>query len=338
MGTTPTSRRERTAVLWLLVACALWGMSFAWNKEAQALLGERLVETTGDARTAMIAPAFFPALRFVTALILCLGFIPASRRGWSRQTVRAGLWGGSLLAAGMLLQHYGLAHTTESLSSFLTSLTVLFTPMFASAVLRHRIGGILWLSVGCATAGVALMTLYREEGRFDVGALLGLACAIVFSAHILVVDHFGKREEPWRFTAAQFATAGVIFVGFSLSRPGGISLLSVSAVQQAMNSGRLMMLFVLATLLATLVTFGIMVRYQPRTTPTRAALLYLTEPLFATAYAWLAAGRTISGMAMCGGAMILLGNALAEILGRRGDRRGNDGADQGRRQVPTSGL
>jgi drug/metabolite transporter (DMT)-like permease len=59
-----------------------------------------------------------------------------------------------------------------------------------------------------------------------------------------------------------------------------------------------------------------MFRYQPQTTPTRAALVYLTEPLFATVYAWLAAARSIDAGAIVGGCLIIAGNLVAEIYSR----------------------
>jgi drug/metabolite transporter (DMT)-like permease len=314
-----TDRRmgERAAILWLLVACVLWGMSFNWNKEGQALLGERLTAATGDPGMPGVAPAAFPAIRFAAAVVFCVAAFPSVRTRWTRGTWRAGLIGGSLLSGGMLLQHYGLAYTTESLSSFLTSLTVLFTPLFATVVLRHRVGAPLWGSVACATAGVALMTVYREEGHFDLGAMLGLLCAVVFSAHILVVDHFGKREAPWPFTVAQFAVAAVVFTAYSAIRAGGGRWLRPEVLLEVFASPRLVLLAGVATVFATLITFGIMVRYQPRTTPTRAALTYLTEPLFATVYAWIVAGRTIGLVAMVGAGLIILGNVLAEYFARR---------------------
>ena len=308
---------EHRAILGLLIACALWGMSFNWIKEAQAILGHRLAAASGDPASERFGPAMFLAVRFVAAVVLCCVLFPKCLRGWSRQTVRAAVAGGVMLATGMLLQHHGLARTSASLSSFLTSLTVLFTPILATIVLRHRISGVLWASVACATVGVALMSVYRDEGRFDLGAWLGLLCAVVFSGHILIVDHFGKREEPWRFTLAQFAVAALVLTGFVMVSEGGAKLFAPRIILQSMNDGRLLALLAVTVVFATFVTFGLMFRYQPVTSPTRAALTYLTEPLFATVYAWMASGESITDVAIAGGVLILAGNAITEVFRRK---------------------
>jgi len=313
----PAQANERKAILALLVASALWGMSFNWNKEAQEMVGQRLAADLGDERFAALGPAGFLAIRFPIAAILWAIVFRQSLRGWTAQTVISGVFAGGLLAGGMLLQHYGLSYTSESLSAFLTSLTVLFTPILGVTLFRQKVGGVLWASVACATLGVGLMTLAREEGRFDIGALLGLLCAVVFSGHILAVDYFGKRESPPRFTLAQFVVAGSIFWVFLLIHDGGVQAVTSGALLKSLESPRLLWLTGLGIVFATLMTFGLMFRYQPLTTPTRAALTYLTEPLFATTYAWLAAGRTISTAAMLGGLLIVVGNVLAEVLGRR---------------------
>lgn len=301
----------------LLVACAFWGMSFNWNKEAQEFLGVRWAAATGAAETAHYGPATFLAIRFPIAALAWFLIFRRSRGRWTRGTLKGGIAGGVLLSTGMLLQHYGLALTSESLSAFLTSLTILFTPIAASLLLKHRIPASLWVAVFVATLGVALMTISREEGRFELGALLGLLCAVVFSGHILVVDHFGKREDPWKFTLAQFVVASVVFVTFAIVYSGRhLSSLPI-VVADVAGDLRFVALTAAAVVFATLVTFGLMFRYQPQTTPTRAALAYLTEPLFATLYAWLASGRFIDGGAIVGGLLIIVGNMVAEIFGMR---------------------
>ena len=309
-------RNERFAILMLVVACSLWGMSFNWNKEAQHFLGQRWVAATGDPATEQLGPATFLAIRFPIAAVLWVLIFPRSRSRWTRGVLHGGIAGGLFLSVGMLFQHYGLSLTSESLSAFLTSLTILFTPMVAAFVLRHSIPPALWLAVGVATLGVALMTIYREEGRFELGALLGLLCAVVFSGHILIVDHFGKREDPWAFTLAQFLAASVVFGLFAVFRArAGVSA-GPLVLADALDSARFLTLTSATVIFSTLMTFGLMFRFQPQTTPTRAALVYLTEPLFATAYAWVAADRAIDTGAILGAVLIILGNVVAEVFSR----------------------
>jgi len=300
----------------LLLACVIWGMGFNWNKLAQQVLGDRLAEVFAEPSLVALGPAAFLAIRFILATILWALLFPGSLRGWNRRTAIGGLTTGVFLSSGTLLQHYGLAHTSESLSAFLTSLTVLFTPLLAVFVLRQRVSGWLWLCVGCATAGVALMTLFRQEAGFDRGALLGLLCAVVFSGYMLALDYFGKRDDRSRLTLAQLVAATAVFVVFALVFPGGTKLLDVAGVADAMNTRTFLILLLLTTAPGTIIPFGLMFRYQPDTTPTRAALTYLSEPIFATAYAWIAVGTIITPGAILGAGLIFVGNLLAEFLGR----------------------
>ena len=102
---TPTS--ERHAILMLLIACAFWGMSFNWNKEAQEILSQHWMNDAGDSSLAAHGPATFLAIRFPVAALLWCVFFPGSRGKWTRGVVRGGIAGGVCLSAGMLLQHYG---------------------------------------------------------------------------------------------------------------------------------------------------------------------------------------------------------------------------------------
>jgi len=312
----PVTRREHIAAGMLLFACVIWGMSFNWSKQAQAILGDRLAAEFARPEMVRLGPVCFLILRFLAAAVLWALLFPQSRKTWNAATIRGGFAGGFLLAAGMLLQHYGLAYTSESLSAFLTSLTVLFTPILAILLLRQRVSGWLWASVFCATLGVSMMTLYGVEAGFDIGALLGLLCALVFSGHILVVDYFGKRQDMWRFALAQFTSASAVFIAFAAVFPSGHRLSGAAEFARAAGSMAFLGPLALTVVLSTLLTFGLMFRYQPDLSATRAALMYLSEPIFATAYAWLVAGTSLTLVAALGALLILLGNAIAELRGR----------------------
>jgi drug/metabolite transporter (DMT)-like permease len=68
-------------------------------------------------------------------------------------------------------------------------------------------------------------------------------------------------------------------------------------------------------LLPTALGFHGMNTSQPRVSATRAALIYLLEPVFSSAFSvWWGYDR-VSGPLLLGGALILAGNALAELPG-----------------------
>jgi drug/metabolite transporter (DMT)-like permease len=71
---------------------------------------------------------------------------------------------------------------------------------------------------------------------------------------------------------------------------------------------------VLLVIFSTMAAYGLMFHFQPRIDPTRAALIYLAEPIFAALYAYAAMGRVVSAMATLGAGLILLANAFVELL------------------------
>src|ERR1019366_1412314 len=88
----------------------------------------------------------FLAWRFLVAGGLLALFRPRSlqrlgRRGWSR-----GIILGLALAGGYVTQTLGLRYTSAAVSGFLTGLQVVFTPLLAWLLLRHRPGARAWVA------------------------------------------------------------------------------------------------------------------------------------------------------------------------------------------------
>ena len=77
----------------------------------------------------------------------------------------------------------------------------------------------------------------------------------------------------------------------------------------------------LMTLLATVIAFHWMNKYQPRVSASRASLIYLLEPVFAAAFSVLWGYDTLSGRLLLGGGIILGGNLLVELPGLLRERR-----------------
>ena len=71
-------------------------------------------------------------------------------------------------------------------------------------------------------------------------------------------------------------------------------------------------------------TTWLQLRYQTQVDPTRAGLIYMTEPLFATGFAWAFTGETLPAAGWIGAGLILVGMILSEVgSGGDGDPAGS---------------
>ncbi len=312
-GGGPPARAQRRASLMLVLACALWGASFTWVKHAQAGMAGAAGREPGQT---LWVPVLYIGWRFTLAALLWVVLFPRSLRGWTWRSVRRSLFIGALLAVGMILQLLGLDRTTQSTCAFLTSLTIIFTPLSQWFFLRRSPPRRMLVSVALGAAGIYLMTAagrHEMEPSELLGVAFGVACAAAFSLHIVAVAHYGREEDPWRLTLGQFLTLGVLGLVLAPAFGAGLKNISFAGQYGMLSSPGVAVNLALATVFATLGAFGLMFRYQPRVSATRGAIIYQTEPVFASAYAWAFAASGMTGLAVAGAATILTANLIAEL-------------------------
>jgi drug/metabolite transporter (DMT)-like permease len=209
----------------------------------------------------------------------------------------------------------GLDRTSEAVNAFLTSLTVVFVPLLLLVFVRRPPPAAMWIPVGMAAIGIWMMTGAAPTG-FGAGEMLGLGCAILFSAHMIALGEIGRDESPWRIAAGQFLTVGVGSAALSLVVNQSPTTLTPQVQWEIMSSAGIRLHLVLLVVISTMFAFGLMFYFQPKIDPTRAALIYLAEPICAAFYAYLAVGRGLSVIAMFGAVLILAANVLVEWLER----------------------
>jgi drug/metabolite transporter (DMT)-like permease len=305
----------RAAELALLFATLVWGSSFAWAKQG----GDALNRLTGTGPNSPVGPLMLMGWRFLGAGILWVILFPRSRRGWSSASLLRGLLLGSLMGVGLVLQVLGLDRTSEAVSAFLTSLSIIWVPTIMTLALGRPPAMIFWAGVALAAAGVWLMT-GAVPGGFGIGELLGLGCSVVFSVHIIALNGLLPRDDPFRMTAAQLLVAGLIPLLLVLFVPSGAAKFTHAVAFPVWAPREVWLNLVLLVLFPTLVSFGLMTFFQPRVDPTRAALIYLTEPIFAAIYAWIFVGRNLGKTELLGAALILAANAMVELVNVRSRR------------------
>ncbi len=314
---TRAQSRVRVAETALLLATLIWGASFTWAKEG----GDAVNSLAGAADHALLGPMFLMGVRFLGAGLIWLTVFPQARRGWTRQSVGRGIVLGLLMTGGTALQMLGLDRTSEAVSAFLTSLTILWVPTIMTLGMRRPPPGVFWFGVVLAGAGIWLMTGAMPRG-LGVGEILGFSCSIVYSFMIIAVNVLVARDDPWRMTAAQLVVTGLSGLALCAFSAPGRHVLWPATAGHILAQPLVWQNLALLILLPTIGSFGIMMFFQPRIDPSRAALIYLLEPVFAAAYAWIAIGRKLGLMELLGAGLILAANLLVEALSLKGRKSG----------------
>lgn len=270
-----------------------------------------------------ISTMYFLALRFSIASVCLLALFVTSLRSWDAGTVWRGLRGGAVaglfLWTGYVLQTLGLKYTTPGNSGFLTGLYIVLVPLISAAAYRRwpqirELGGIT--VAGCGMVALTFPSLDRNLDIYK-GDLLTIGCAVAFAFHLLVLGYYSQRERFEAVALGQIACAAVL---------SGASL--VVEPPRAVWTGGVIFALGLTAVFATALAFAVQTWAQQYTTPTRTALIFALEPVFALATAVLTGSQALTGFAATGGALILSGILLVELKpGRNGSHRKEKNAD-----------
>lgn len=272
------------ADLALAFVTLIWGATFTVVKQALA-----------DCSTLL-----FLGLRFTLAT-LALALVFRKRAIERGLALRGGLIAGTFLFIGYLFQTLGLRFTTPSKSAFITGLSIVMVPILSAAVYRTIPHPSEILGVGIATAGMALLTLHSLH--IELGDLLTLACALAFAVHIVVIGHYSPLARFESLTFVQILMAAAL----------ALSSFWWAEAPRVIWSGQLLVALAVTGLLATALAFGIQVWAQRRTTPTRTALIFALEPVFAWITSFLLTGEMLSARGTVGALLILAGILLVEL-------------------------
>ncbi|UCF66128.1 MAG: DMT family transporter [Acidobacteriota bacterium] len=286
-----TTRRTQLAGEAALVCCAmLWGATFPVTRE--------LVRH--------VSPITLNAARFVLAALVLVPFALSFARGLrGRLVIQAALpWGlalGALLAGGYATQSAGLQYIGAARSAFLTAFYVLLTPLIEWTMLRRRPAPAAIAGAATAMVGIALLS-GASSMRITLGAgdWLTLLCALLFAAQIVLMTAALRRFPSLPLLVTEITVCGLLSVlaapvmetqrwGFSLPILAGLLFLA---------------------LIATAFVFALQNYGQRRTTPTRAAVLFASEPLWAALIA-AAAGEPLDRDDWAGAGLILAGLLMA---------------------------
>lgn len=304
--------KQRAAILWLTLMCVFWGATFLLME-----LGCDRLRVILGAEQRLAAAAYFLVLRFALAVVLMPVAIPASVRRLDSAAWRHGLPLSLVFSAGYVLQLFGLTQDDigPSQSAFLTSLYVVVTPLIVGVVQRRWPPKGVLLGLPLAVFGAAFIA-GPPHGGLSAGAWATLGCAVAFSCHIAITDYSARRVDPMALTLTTLVySLGWLCLAL-LVAPGGLATLAPHYLFAALRDPVVLSTVGVCALFATVIALAVLNRWQTALHPSRAAILYTTEPVFATLVS-IAVGREVAtSWLVVSAATILAANLAASWRAR----------------------
>jgi drug/metabolite transporter (DMT)-like permease len=263
------------ALLFLILACALWGVSFPLMKVLNLEQVARMPEASS-----VFLSSWLQCGRFLCGSIFLLPFV-LRRKAISLNEFYQGLqlafWGG----LGMWLQADALAYTDASTSAFLTQAYCVILPLWACLRLRKMPAVRVVLATCLVVVGCVILSGIRwgsmTMGRGEIETIIA---AVFFAFQILALEKpkfRGNRGLP--VTLVMFAGIALLFIPITL-----IVAPSFQACLEAGASYHSMTMVVTLALLCSVGAYLLMNIWQPKVSATEAGLIYTTEPVFTAAY------------------------------------------------------
>ncbi|MFB9401805.1 DMT family transporter [Streptomyces echinatus] len=285
---------RRTDAVLLLVA-VVWGSSYLAAKTATSALPVLVV---------LFA-------RYLLSAIACLALVAARRRNrrYTRDEVRVGTVLGITQAAVLVLETYGVAHTSAANAGLIISLTIVLTPLMDRTAGRSGPPPRFFAATGLCLLAVGLLVSGSGFHSPRTGDVLMLAAAVVRAAHVTLVGRLtrSRKVRPLHATAIQTVVGTALF-----SVPAAVSGLPALGRTDAAVWTQLLHLALLCSVFAFLAqTWAVQ-----RSSASRASLLLGTEPVWAVAFGIGLGGERFTAVTALGAALMVVGTYWGQAIER----------------------
>lgn len=293
-------KKSTFADLSLLFVAFIWGTTF--------VLVQNAIST--------MEPFAFNGFRFFIAfVILFLSLLLFQRKQlqlFSKKIVISGFLLGFWLFLGYATQTLGLLYTTSSKAGFITGLSVVLVPFFSFLLLKQKPSFPAVIGVSIATVGLFLLTM-TDIAALNIGDFFVLICAFGFAMHIIFTGKFSEQFPTLLLTTIQILTVSILSLVSSFIFEDFNEMMKLRVIS---SQSVIIALFV-TSVFATALAFFAQTSFQKYTTPTRVALIFAMEPVFAAIAGYYWASERLSISAIMGCLFIFLGMVFAELPAER---------------------
>lgn len=276
-------KKNTLAVIALLGVTIAWGASFVAMKPAMDKI-----------------PVYdFLAIRFTIAAGLMILVKPKTLLAFRGPTLKYGMILGVVLGFAYITQTIGLILSTAAITSFVTGLYVILTPVLIWLFFKKKPNAVVALGAILATVGLGFITI--KDATFDFGQIWTMLCALGFALHIAGLSRWSPGKDSYALTVIQLATVALVcWIG---AIPDGI---------QAPLDGEVWFAILFSAVFATALGFFIQTWAQSIMDASRVAIILTMEVVFAALTSVAVGQEVLAVQTIIGGTLMLIAMLLIE--------------------------
>jgi len=286
----------------LLLTSLIWGISFISQSKGVELISPI---TFNGVRCMLGALVLIPVILILDSKKRKKGLTVEK---FDKTLLIGGIICGTFLCLASTLQTIGMVYTSPGKSGFITALYMVIVPVLGLFIGKRPSLAIL-ISVLIATTGMYLMCI-DSAFTINIGDMLTLGCAFLFSGHILAIDYFSPKVDGVKLACLQFFVSGLLNLTymFLFEDPELAPILDCWAsigYSGIMSCG---------------VAYTLQIVGQKYTDPTSASIIMSLESVFATlstviliALGWELTGGALTAREITGCVLMFIAILLVQI-------------------------
>ncbi len=233
----------------------------------------------------------------------------ASKADERKTLLKGGICCGILFSLATNIQQIGIQYTTVGRAGFITACYIVIVPILGMVFFHKKSRALIWGAVALALVGLYLLCMTDDFG-IGKGDILVLICSVLFSLHILVIDHFSPKVDGVKMACIQFWVCAV----FSAVPSFLSETIRISGLLAAWAP------ILYAGVLSCGVAYTLQIIGQKNMNPTVASLILSLESCISVLAGWVILGQKLTAREILGCVLMFGAIVLAQMPEKR---RGN---------------
>lgn len=290
--------KKARSMLLLILTAFIWGSAFVAQSEAADVMGAFSFNSIRN---------FVGCLALIPVILIFDHFKKKSpeyvkpNKKDNKTLIIGGICCGICLAVASTLQQLGIEHTSVGKAGFLTALYIVIVPVF-SIFLKKKTSFLVWIAVAIAVVGMYLLCI-TESFSISLGDTYVILCAVCYTFHILIIDHFSPKVDGVKMSCIQFLTVGIICAVPALLFEKTTVPQITAAVVPILYTG----------IMSSGIAYTLQIVSQKHIAPQIASLVMSLESVFAALCGWLILGEQLKQREFIGCILIFTSIILTQL-------------------------